>query len=204
MATSHGRKLNFFASLTTPLKRFFIEIAGVQDRRTREADLWMEAEERLAQIDFLLGRVKTLQRRTAALLVKAAAARNRTEANYELLVSRALAFEIKLYAEAFYYFAARFIKILRCFTQLKNFEAPGIRDVRNRLLEHSETADGTTQQDWSIDSTTGIALKSVSPRPRGKDHVPKDAGLYANATELRDRLARRLEQLLPPADHTPS
>jgi hypothetical protein len=55
-------------------------------------------------------------------------------------LSTEIAFEIKLSTEAFYYFAARFIKILKCFTQFKNFDAPGVRNVRNRLLEHSENA----------------------------------------------------------------
>jgi hypothetical protein len=85
---------------------------------------------------------------------------------------------------------------VRCFTQLKNFDAPGVRNVRNRLLEHSENADGVTQQDWSTDSKTGPALKSASPRPPGKENIPKDAGLFVNAHELRDRLERRLEELL--------
>jgi hypothetical protein len=67
--------------------------------------------------------------------------------------------------------------------------------VRNHLLEHSESASGITQQDWSY-SDTGPALKSAVPRPPGKENVPKDPGLFVNAAELRDRLERRLGKLL--------
>jgi hypothetical protein len=120
------------------------------------------------------------------------------ETDRQMWLSADVAFEMKLSTEAFYYFAARFIKVLKCFTQFKNFDAPGVRNVRNRLLEHSENAGGVTQQDWGTDPKTGPALKSAAPRPPGKENVPKDAGLFINADELRDRLHRRLEQLLTP------
>src|SRR4051812_23957882 len=61
MISYHKHPLYFFGSLTAPLKRFFTEIIRVQDRQTREAHLWMEAEERLAQLDFLIVRSRMLQ-----------------------------------------------------------------------------------------------------------------------------------------------
>ena len=86
-------------------------------------------------------------------------------------------FELRLSTEAFYYFAARFIKILKCFPKLKTFDAPGIRNVRNHLIEHPDV----TQQDWGYSARTGPALKSTTPRHPGKKHVPLDAGLFVNA-----------------------
>ena len=50
--------------------------------------------------------------------------------------------EMKMYAESFYYFAARIRKIIKYKKEplpfLKNFESKGIRDVRNRLIEHPQ------------------------------------------------------------------
>jgi hypothetical protein len=48
--------------------------------------------------------------------------------------------EMKMYAEAFYYFAARIRKIIidkkEPLPLLKNFESQGVRNVRNLLIEH--------------------------------------------------------------------
>jgi hypothetical protein len=107
-------------------------------------------------------------------------------------MSMHLMFELRLSTEAFYYFAQRFVKILNCLPHLKTFDAPGVRNVRNRLLEHPEV----TQQDWGYAARTGPALKSAAPRPAGKENVPSDPGLFVNAAELRDRLERRLGELL--------
>ena len=214
MINYHQRPLRFFASLGRPLERFFTDIVKVQDRQTREAHLWMEAEERLAQLDFLVSRSEQLQHQHGnvwrAMIDASRRAREESggdraqlltspaldESNRLVTLDRGLLFELKLSTEAFYYFAARFIRILNCFPQLKSFDVPGIRNVRNHLIEHSENASGVTQQDWGYSPETGPALKSAAARPPGKEHVRTDAGLFVNAAELRDRLERRLEELL--------
>src|SRR5207249_8114506 len=130
------------ASLGTPLKRFFTAIVKVQDHQTREAHLWMEAEERLAQLDFLVVRSKKLQHQHGkvwrAMIDASRRAREESggdkarllaspalhESNRLVTLDRGLLFELKLSTEAFYYFAARFIRILNCFPQLKSFDAP--------------------------------------------------------------------------------
>jgi len=217
MISYHQHPLDFFASLATPLKRFFTEIAKVQDRQTREAHLWMEAEERLAQLDFLIVRSKKLQDQHSKVMraqcdaVKSALAQSRS-ARDQYLKSRAsrrrcslaseLVFELKLSTEAFYYFAARFITILKCFPQFKSFAAPGVRDVRNRLIEHAEKADGVTHPNWGYTVQTGPFLKCSTFTPPAKTNVPNDAGLFVNAAELRDRLQLRLADLLDPSRTT--
>jgi hypothetical protein len=52
--------LRFFASVDRPLERYFTEIVKAE-RPSREADLWMEAQERLAQLEVLVCRAKQLQ-----------------------------------------------------------------------------------------------------------------------------------------------
>jgi hypothetical protein len=199
--------LRFFASVDRLLEKYFTEIVKAE-RLSREGNLWEEAQERLAQLDFLLCRVKDLQAKHWTVMsaqadavtsaqtpsdkerVRASAISRRRHA-----VALNLMFELKLSTEAFYYFAARFIRILNCFPQLKNFDAPGVRNVRNHLLEHSDSARDITQQDWGY-SNTGPALKSTGSRPKGKENVPKDPGLFINADELRNRLKRRLAEIV--------
>ena len=52
--------LRFFASIDRPMEKFFTEVVKAE-RPSREADLWMEAQERLAQMDVLVCRAKQLQ-----------------------------------------------------------------------------------------------------------------------------------------------
>jgi hypothetical protein len=168
----------------------------------------MEAEERLAQLDFLIFRISTLQELAAktghAAWVAGLRARDKSGKDRFLernrLSSRevCLLFEVKLSAEAFYYFAARLIGILNLFPGLKNFGVPGIRNVRNRLIEHPEKGNsGVTQQNWGCDGKTGPRLKTS--RRLGQENVPQDAGLFLNAADLRDCLKRRLGELLRPS-----
>ena len=137
----------------------------------------MEAEERLGQLDFLIDRITELQNRAA-------------ESELESALRDDLRFQLKLSAESFYYFAARLTKILQRFPHLKNFDPPGVRDVRNHLIEHPDKASGVTQQNWSFGGEAGPAFKNIR-RPNQK-HVPIDRGLFINAGELRDNLERRL------------
>jgi hypothetical protein len=201
--------LRFFASVGQPLDRYFTEIVKASlERPSRAADLWTEAQERLAQLDFLYYCAKNLQEKHWNVISAQAHAvtsaqtpsdkqRARTSAasRRQAALADDLSFQLRLSTEAFYYFAARFIRILNCFPHLKNFHAPGVRTVRNHLLEHSEGPSGITSQDWGY-SNTGPALKSTTPGPRFKENVPRDPGLFVNAAELRDRLGRRLGELL--------
>jgi hypothetical protein len=199
MKLPHLPPLRFFASVGRPLERYFTEIVKAE-RPSREADLWMEAQERLAQLDFLLCRAVDLQKKHWSVMSAQVDAVNtgqtpsdreriRTSADSRRRASLAmgLMFELKLSTEAFYYSAARFIRILKCFPQLKKFDAPGVRKVRNHLLEHSESAGGITNQNWGY-GDTGPALRSTTRRPPGKGNVPNDPGLFVNAAELRDGL----------------
>jgi hypothetical protein len=58
----HQRPLNFFASIGRPLERYFTEVIRAQGE-TIDAELSIEAEGRLGQLDFLIDRIKELQDR---------------------------------------------------------------------------------------------------------------------------------------------
>ena len=58
-----------------------------------------------------------------------------------MLESRANSFEMETLVEAFYYFAFRLRQVIQQLPDLNNFECKGVRNVRNKLLEHPEGAD---------------------------------------------------------------
>jgi hypothetical protein len=83
------------------------------------------------------------------------------------------------------------MKILKRFPHLKNFDPPGVRNVRNHLIEHPDKASsGITQQNWSFGGEAGPAFKNT--RRPNQETVPIDRGLFINAAELRDKLERKL------------
>lgn len=103
--------------------------------------------------------------------------------------------EMKMYAEAFYYFAARIRKIITDKKEplplLKKFESQGIRNVRNLLIEHPE--------DLLIPSCCyggeeGPKLK-VAHYP-GQKNVEKDRGFFINASEFKENLERVLNNAI--------
>ena len=102
--------------------------------------------------------------------------------------------ELRIMAEAFYYFAERARKIAtRTLPRLKKFESDGVRDVRNKLIEHPEQEE-ICAQNFGYGSSKGPVLKEVRRPDQGQDFP--DAGLYQNAEEFRDRFTRALNAAL--------
>jgi hypothetical protein len=173
----------------------------------------MEAEERLEQLDFLIQQITQLEKTASDYLRRSMethdqnVARNlqdksRFFSSPEMAESRHfsdlhkdLVFQIKLFAEAFYYFAARRRTVLRHFPHLKSLDAPGVRNVRNHLIEHPDkSSSGVTQQNWGFGGQGGPTLKNA--RRPGQEHVPIDRGLFINAAELRDNIESKLRAAL--------
>jgi hypothetical protein len=104
--------------------------------------------------------------------------------------------EIRLLTESFYYFAHRIWKIA-CHRSTPlpglRFECPGVRDVRNMLIEHPEKAASPVYaQSFGFGyPESGPRLKTTSP-PQAPD-VVLDRGLYANAREFESSFVRRME-----------
>lgn len=108
-------------------------------------------------------------------------------------------FELKLLTESFYYVAGRARSLLRHkrtpVPGLESFECVGVRNVRNKLLEHPEGSDSQVFiQSWAWGNPRGPVLKAV--RYGGQEEVFPDAGLYANAEQFRDNLASALRRTL--------
>jgi hypothetical protein len=99
--------------------------------------------------------------------------------------------ELWVLLEAFYYSAHRVRDILRDnredLPDLGGFEATGVRDVRNHLVEHPTRQSGVVVPSLKCGGPVGPQLKAVrfSPDPVGTF----DAGLHENCREFLEALA---------------
>ena len=107
--------------------------------------------------------------------------------------------EVGLFAEAFYFFAGRIRDVLRKsgFPGLRRFEAVGVRNVRNLLLQHP--GPGHLGMALLVTSV-GPSLKTMTATVGGdppdfrptNEHL--DQGLWVNVAEFHDELNRRLDR----------
>ena len=104
-------------------------------------------------------------------------------------------FELRLFTEAFYYFAGRIRTIFhnKAFPMpgMTRFDCRGVTIVRNKLLEHSEGRDAqVSMQSFACGGPQGPVLKAM--RYTGQEDIFPDKGLYVNAAEF----VAELEELL--------
>lgn len=149
---------------------------------------------RLEQLDFLLSRIQQLDLERIKYI-----GRPNPEIPSDGKELRSNAFEVRLHTEAFYHFAGRLRSIIRHKEQpcplLTSFECAGVRDVRNKLLEHPEGRDSRILTwSWTIGSPEGPILKVH--RETHEVAVFPDRGLYVNARELKDGLEAALQRAL--------
>jgi len=193
----------------------FAEYHRVADAKKIEgfsAPLGCEVTERLHQMTWLLGQIRpredelnTISARAGSRLkehvehVKAAGlSYEDTPMPPEAQMSRengyrsiALMFEIKLHVECFYYFAARARSIIRGMPQVKSFEATGVRNVRNHLIEHPEgRASQVLSRSFGFGGANGPVVKAIR---ESTETAHPDAGLFAKPREFADNLEKTLE-----------
>lgn len=109
-----------------------------------------------------------------------------------------LIFEMELLTESFYYLAGRVrtaITKSKPFPSLESFECEGVRNVRNKLLEHVEGKDSKVLfPSFGVGGEQGPTLKPY--RPNGQENIFPDKGLEANATEFKNNLEKLLDQAI--------
>jgi hypothetical protein len=120
----------------------------------------------------------------------------KSEAHLEM---EELIFEIELWTESFYYVAGRMRTILtngsKPLPGLDSFECVGARNVRNHLLEHPEgRSSGIFTQSFGVGGDQGPTLKIE--RETGQENIFPDAGLWANAEEIRKNIEALLDRVL--------
>jgi hypothetical protein len=99
----------------------------------------------------------------------------------------------------FYHTAWRLRTILRNtvapLPYLSSFEAKGVREVRNKLIEHPEGADSRVfATSRALSRTDGVQIKGG--RYSDQLHVFRDLGFAANAEEFRLELEKSLTDAL--------
>jgi hypothetical protein len=97
---------------------------------------------------------------------------------------------IEIVTEAFYYSAWRVREVVRSLPGLKSFEATGVRDVRNQLLEHPEKYDGIIVPSFGISPEFGPRIKPA--RRQAHARTERDRDLLHHATEFFSNLVRVL------------
>jgi hypothetical protein len=110
-----------------------------------------------------------------------------------------LSFEIEAWTESFYYLAGTMRTVLphssKPLPGLHSFECEGARNVRNHLLEHAEgKSSRVLMQSFGYGGEAAPTIKVE--REEGQENIFPDAGLWANAEEIRENLEVRLDNVL--------
>ena len=173
--------------------------------------LAMEVKKRLEQLDYLYKKIMDKHSRCMRLAwreqsrleplmqrVREVGGSITVQKSDDRLEIDKLMFEIELLTESFYYLAHRVRTLLthksKPLPELSRFECKGARDVRNKLLEHPEKDGGVFLQSFGVGGDKGPTLKVK--RPAGQEMIFPDAGLKANATEIKNNLERLLEKAI--------
>jgi hypothetical protein len=177
------------------------------------APLGVELRERLQQMNWLLTQIRSREDKLRSIDEKCGAA---LKAHIERITAEGLSYglnpipqedlmsregfyryialmaEIRLFAECFYYFAFRASRIIRNMPELKSFEAAGVRNMRNHLIEHPEARDSQVLS-WSFGfgGPNGAVVKAIR---ESSETAHPDAGLYLNAREFAVNLETALER----------
>ena len=178
--------------------------------------LGCELRKRLTQLDFIIERVGALenQHREASARFQADFDRHARAAHeglsdqlppltrftkQEWKIRQDTKFEMELLSESFYYLAGRARTIIKHKDKplpgLTRFECAGVRNTRNKLLEHPESSDsGVHTLSFGWGTPRGPIIKAI--RLSSQTDIFPDNGLYENAVEFRDNLERAIQTAL--------
>jgi len=154
-------------------------------------ELASEGRKRLKQIEFVLNRVAILENESEKFM-KAVFKSEKTgqkTSNKEVLRHLVMEDEKELLTESFYYIAFRLRKIIRSLPALGNFECEEVRNVRNKLIEHTEES-GVFFNSFASGGPNGPIIKAS--RMRGQEDIFPDKGLYYNASKFINNLNNKL------------
>jgi hypothetical protein len=158
---------------------------------------YIEARERLRQLDFILDRMNALDAEYADLATRSVDEAVGDDSAFGPVRSRQFSMgdDYAFFAEGFYLFAWRVRQCLRKLPELKRFECKIVRDLRNQFIEHPEMLEGVTGRGISFGNALGPQLSIARVDDRGA--TLRDPGLYANAATLRDAVIRGLKRASP-------
>lgn len=99
----------------------------------------------------------------------------------------------EMYAECFYYIGFRLRSLVRILPNLNNFECVGIRNTRNKLIEHPEKQSRVYIQSFAI-GDWGPVIKAARYEDQ-KDIYPANP-LYEDALEMKNSLEKSLQRVI--------
>lgn len=155
-----------------------------------------EARKRLVQLSRILERVIALEQEAQSTQLPLGMHEKGDNEAVDKTIYRLIEVgtELEFLTEAFYYFAFRLRRIIRGLPGLSGFECKGVRDVRNKLIEHPEGSDSNVYMlSFGYAGEQGPVIKAI--RYDNQTDIYSDSGLFVNATELKENLERRLSQL---------
>lgn len=175
-------------------------------------DLGIEVKKRLEQLDYLYNMIMDKHTRCMRLVWREQRRREpflqrARETGGSIRIQKSddsreidkLVFEIEVHTESLYYLAGRMRTVLvhrsKPLPGLNSFDCEGARNVRNKLLEHAEAQDSRIfKQTFGVGGEEGPQIKVE--RPAGQENIFPDAGLEANATEIKNNLEKLLDRAL--------
>jgi hypothetical protein len=208
--------MSFFSSTLILYDAYYV----INDKETIgfNNDLGCEGRHRITQLDYLIEKIREAQNDAIAIterqrkdfkkwieytiannldIEKTPAPSNINMTEDESTKYQKLSFELELYTEHFYYIAFRLRTIFRNLPKLNKVESSGIRDVRNKLIEHPDK-DKDSQifiQSFGFGNTeSGPVIKAI--RYNEQTEVFPDKGLFINADELKLNLEKVLNIFL--------
>jgi hypothetical protein len=149
------------------------------------ADLIDEAEVRVDQLDYLVSSLRALE------------AADRVIERFGLDEPG----QVRLYAEAFYYFGHRLLVL--CSKNptlgLKGLKCAAVKHIRNQLIEHTEGSGRHGQSlSWAFEDGRGPVLKGWLYGGAGE--AVEERGLFRHADELRVALEATLTTAIAKAE----
>jgi hypothetical protein len=167
-----------------------------------------EAFKRIQQVERLLGKIVTLMKTMAShpknphtlgedpteeTIQAWSTWFARPEHREIALAESAIGDDIELYTESVYWFAGKARSLLRKLPLLEHFEPVGVRNVRNKLLEHSDRPDSMVLMlSFAWGGKMGPIVKGM--RLDHQRDVWPDDGLFPNLEEFAVQLSRKLDQ----------
>lgn len=207
------RSLSYFEQTYDLINRYFYFMDWIKDTKITDQKLMRDVGEvrtRIEQLDYLYETIQRLNYETFINNQNFELGRTEweiknnvkdnpdtpfpnelTELMNKCFDSMGESFFIQLHFEQFYYVAGRIRKVVRYLPGIeKKFEAEGIRNIRNQIIEHPETVDFSSNG-FSYGTSTGPIINTI-----GNDNiiVYKDKGFFKNAEEFKTNLESVLKK----------
>ena len=160
-----------------------------------------EAGKRLRQLDWLCRKIGEYEASAVEFLHTMISQANTNEPDAQeywaaLDAAEENSFEMETLVEGFYYLAWRLRNVIKNLPHLRRFECVGVRNVRNKLIEHPDRPDSGVLYGYMSSGNTQIGPIFQSIRLPMDNIRWQDAGLWFNAREFEQNLNEKIDAAL--------